>query len=202
MRPWSGRYRFHRAAVRRIDGGTGLHGSVTCATRAALPSVQPLFERDARAIRGGVMFFVQFVYRLVGPAEDLAHARDQVRGPDPHGQAPMRTTMPMILAWRRGRDASVGPDRVALLQERGHALAGAGRLGQRRHHLDGDRVRVGLGAVQLGVERLLADALAEPAAPGGPGQQLVDRGRRARRRAPRSSPGPSRRRWRRRSGRR
>ena len=44
------------------------------------------------------------------------------------------------------------------------------------HHLDRDRVRVGLRAVQLRVQRLLADALAEPAAPGRPGQQLVDPG--------------------------
>ena len=44
----------------------------------------------------------------------------------------------------------------------------------RRHHLDGDAVGVGLGAVELRVERLLAHALAEAAAPGGAGEQVVD----------------------------
>src|SRR3981081_4137272 len=70
----------------------------------------------------------------------------------------------------------VGPDGWALLQERRHPLPSARALRQRRHHLDGDRVRVGLGPVELRVEGLLADALAEPTATGGARQQFVDPG--------------------------
>ena len=66
-----------------------------------------------------------------------------------------------------------------------------------RHDLDGDRVGVGLGPVELRVERLLADALAGAAAAGGARQQFVD-GASSSSSGTASSSGPTRRRWRRR----
>src|SRR3954470_21241630 len=62
---------------------------------------------------------------------------------------------------KRGRSLgrSVGPGGLALLEERRHAFARAGQLGRRSHDLQRDRVGVGLGPVELGVERDLAHRL-------------------------------------------
>src|SRR5919112_1698780 len=61
----------------------------------------------------------------------------------------------------------VGPDRPPLLEERGHALPSSVDLAGRRHDLHGGGVRVPLGAVELGVHRLLPPRLACPGAAGG-----------------------------------
>ncbi len=74
------------------------------------------------------------------------------------------------------RDGSVAPNRGTLAQERVTALPGARCLRRRRHRFQRDRVRVGLRAVQLGVEGLLAQRLVAPAAAGSAAEQLVHGG--------------------------
>src|SRR5690349_9219760 len=71
-----------------------------------------------------------------------------------------------------GAPPSVGPDRRALLQERGHALAGAVELAGGGHDLDGDVVGVPLGTAELGVHRRLPPGLAGPRAAGGPRHEV------------------------------
>src|SRR5579863_6430008 len=70
--------------------------------------------------------------------------------------------------------ATAAPAWLALLQERPRPLPRVGQLAGRGHDLDGVGVCLGLVQVDLGVQRLLADALAIRRAAGDPLQEILD----------------------------
>src|SRR5690606_14831233 len=70
---------------------------------------------------------------------------------------------------------SVRPFGRSLLQERRHPLTCARQLRRRRHHFERDGVRILFRAVQLGIQRLLAERLRRPTTPRGTSEEIGDR---------------------------
>src|SRR3954463_526463 len=118
-------------------------------------------SRTSRSVRG--------VGRTGAPARPRRDPGDVLERPPAGPAASLRVA-------GAGGPLSVGPDRAALLQERGHALDRAGELAGGGHSLAGVGVGVPLGPAELGVHRLLAPRLARPRPAGGPAHEVGDGG--------------------------